>query len=194
MYERGAHVGGHSRTIRTAAGVEVDTGFIVYNEHTYPNLVALFRHLGVATQASDMSFAVSLDGGRREYSAADWRGMIAQPSNLVRPRFWSMIINLLRFYREAPRVAAGLEHDLLALDAFLKREGYSDGFVQDHLLPMAAAIWSVPTAQAGAYPAAAFIRFCENHGLLKLKDRPIWRTVTGGSAAYVAKLTAPMGC
>jgi predicted NAD/FAD-binding protein len=191
MYERAAQAGGHSRTIRTAAGVAVDTGFIVYNEQTYPNLVALFRHLGVATQASDMSFAVSLDGGRREYSAADWRGMIAQPSNLVRPRFWAMLIDLLRFYRQAPRVAAGLEHDLLALDAFLKREKYSDGFVQDHLLPMAAAIWSVPAAEAGSYPAAAFIRFCENHGLLKLRDRPVWRTVTGGSAAYVAKLTAP---
>lgn len=190
VYERSDRLGGHSRTVE-AGGVPVDMGFIVYNEATYPNLIALFRHLGVETQASDMSFAVSIDDGRLEYAGTDLRGLLAQPVNALRPRFWSMLRDLLRFYREAPRDAAGLERDLTTLDAYLAREGYGPGFVQDHLLPMAAAIWSTPAAEVGAYPATAFIRFCENHGLLKLRDRPIWRTVTGGSRAYVKRLAEP---
>lgn len=190
VYERAARPGGHSRTV-DAAGTPVDMGFIVYNEATYPNLVALFRHIGVETQASDMSFAVSLDGGRLEYAGTDLRGLLAQPVNALRSRFWSMLRDLLRFYRTAPSDAAALERDLTSLDAYLAREGYGPGFVQDHLLPMAAAIWSTPVAEVGAYPATAFIRFCENHGLLKLRDRPVWRTVTGGSRAYVRRLSEP---
>ena len=192
VYERAGLLGGHSRTVE--AGIDrtpVDMGFIVYNEATYPNLIALFRHLGVPSQVSDMSFAVSIDGGRLEYAGTDLRGLLAQPVNALRPRFWSMLRDLLRFYREAPRDAAALERDLVSLDDYLAREGYGPGFVQDHLLPMAAAIWSTPAAEVGAYPATAFIRFCENHGLLKLRDRPAWRTVTGGSRAYVERLAAP---
>src|SRR5690606_31811172 len=147
------------------------------------NLVALFRHLGVATQASDMSFSVSIDDGRLEYAGTTLRGLFVQPVNLLRPRFWAMLRDLLRFYRAAPRDAQAMERDLVSLDAYLARKGYGAGFVQDHLLPMAAAIWCTPAAEIGAYPAAAFIRFCENHGLLKLRDRPVWRTVTGGSQA-----------
>jgi len=192
VYEREDRPGGHSRTVAAGpGGAPVDMGFIVYNEATYPNLVALFRHLGVPTQASDMSFAVSMDGGRLEYAGTDMRGLFAQPSNALRPRFWRMLRDLLRFYRDAPRDAAALERDLVSLDGYLAREGYGPGFVQDHLLPMAAAIWSTPAVEVGAYPATAFIRFCENHGLLKLRDRPVWRTVTGGSRAYVERLVAP---
>jgi predicted NAD/FAD-binding protein len=189
VYERADRLGGHSRTVSVGpAATPVDMGFIVYNEATYPNLIALFRHLSVPTQASDMSFAVSMDDGRLEYAGTDLRGLFAQPVNALRPRFWSMLRDLLRFYREAPRDAAALDRDLVSLDTYLARQGYGKGFVQDHLLPMAAAIWSTPAAEVGAYPAAAFIRFCENHGLLKLRDRPVWRSVTGGSRAYVERL------
>ncbi len=190
VYEQADRPGGHSRTV-DAGGTPVDMGFIVYNEATYPNLVALFRHLGVETRASDMSFGVSMDDGRLEYAGTDLRGLLAQPANLLRPRFWAMLRDLLRFYREAPRDAAMLERDLTSLGDYLRRGGYGPGFVEDHLLPMAAAIWSTPTTDVGAYPAAAFIRFCENHGLLRLSDRPIWRTVAGGSRSYVSRLCAP---
>ena len=192
LYEQAPRLGGHTRTVQVPGTGPVDMGFIVYNEATYPNLVALFRHLGVATQASDMSFAVSLGGGRLEYAGTDLRGLFAQPGNAFSPRFWSMLRDLLRFYRNAPRDAVALERDLISLDAYLKGRGYGAAFVHDHLLPMAAAIWSTPAAEVGAYPAAVFIRFCENHGLLKLRDRPVWRSVTGGSSAYIGKLTASL--
>ncbi len=191
LYEAAPRLGGHTRTIQVPGTGPVDIGFIVYNEATYPNLVALFRHLGVATRASDMSFGVSLDGGRREYAGTNLGGLLAQPGNALSPRFWGMLRDLVRFYREAPQDAAGLERDLISLDAYLAGKGYGAGFVQDHLLPMAAAIWSTPAAEVGAYPATAFIRFCENHGLLQLTNRPVWRTVVGGSSAYISKLTAP---
>ena len=190
VYEKAPRLGGHTRTIEVPDVGPVDMGFIVYNEATYPNLVALFRHLGVATQPSDMSFAASLAGGRREYAGTDLSGLLAQKSNAFSPRFWLMLRDLMRFYRQAPRDAAPLERDLISLNAYLRGRNFSDAFVRDHLLPMAAAIWSTPAAEVGAYPAFAFIRFCENHGLLKLRNRPPWRTVSGGSQAYIGKLTA----
>ncbi|MBN8902832.1 MAG: FAD-dependent oxidoreductase, partial [Rhodospirillales bacterium] len=192
LYEQAPRLGGHTCTVPVPGVGPVDMGFIVYNEPTYPNLVALFRHLGVATQPSDMSFSVSIENGGLEYAGSDLRGLLAQPSNLLRPRFWSMMRDLLRFYREAPADAAALSRDLTSLDAYLAGRGYGVPFVRDHLLPMAAAIWSTPSARVGAYPATAFIRFCESHGLLKLRDRPVWRTVTGGSARYLNPLAAPV--
>ena len=192
VYEAADRVGGHANTVSVAtpAGLlAVDTGFIVYNESTYPNLSALFRHLGVATRESDMSFAVSIDAGRLEYAGTDLRGLFAQPRNLLRPRFWGMLRDLLRFYRAAPRDLARLERELGSLDDYLRDGGYGAALQEDHLLPMSAAIWSCPAANARLHPAAAFIRFCDNHGLLKVADRPAWRTVTGGSREYVAKLT-----
>ncbi len=191
LYEHAPRLGGHTRTVAVPGTGPVDMGFIVYNEATYPNLVALFRHLGVATRASEMSFGVSLRDGLREYAGTNLAGLFAQPGNALSPRFWAMLRDLLRFYREAPRDAPALERDLISLDAYLRGQGYGPGFVQDHLLPMAAAIWSTPAAEVGAYPATAFIRFCENHGLLRLTNRPVWRTVVGGSSAYIEKLTAP---
>ena len=192
VYEAADRVGGHANTVTVATSdglLAVDTGFIVYNESTYPNLTALFRHLGVATRESDMSFAVSIDAGRLEYAGTDLRGLFAQPRNLMRPRFWSMLRDLLRFYRAAPRDLARLERELGSLDDYLREGGYGAALQEDHLLPMSAAIWSCPAADARLHPAAAFIRFCDNHGLLKIADRPAWRTVTGGSREYVAKLT-----
>jgi predicted NAD/FAD-binding protein len=193
VYEQADRLGGHSNTVDVpgpGGPVAVDTGFIVYNEHTYPNLTALFRHLDVPTVESDMSFAVSLRDGALEYAGTDLRGLFAQRRNLLRPRFWTMLRDLLRFYREAPRDIATLDDPALSLRAYLDARGYSRAFVEDHLLPMAAAIWSTPSAAVGDQPAASFIRFCANHGLLQVRDRPAWRTVAGGSRRYVEKLTA----
>jgi len=189
LFEKDDRPGGHSNTVSLpgpSGPMAVDTGFIVYNEPSYPNLTALFRHLGVETKASDMSFAVSLDGGALEYSGSGLAGLFAQPRNLLRPRFWGMLSELLRFYREAPRRVR--ERPGLTLGAFLEAEGYGEAFVEDHLLPMAAAVWSSPATAMRDYPAETFVRFCENHGLLRIKDRPVWRTVTGGSRRYVARL------
>jgi len=185
LFEAASWVGGHSHTVDTATG-PVDMGFIVYNEQTYPNLTALLRYLDVPTQASDMSFAVSLDGGRLEYAGTSPDGLFAQRRNLVSPRFWSMLRDLLRFYRTARRDLPALGDVTLA--EYLAHNRYGRAFIDDHLLPMAAAIWSTPTARIGDYPAASFIRFCENHGLLKLVARPVWRTVGGGSRSYVDRL------
>src|SRR5262249_35039588 len=143
----------------------------------------LFRHLEVPTRPSDMSFAVSLDGGGLEYAGTDLSGLFAQRRNLLRPHFWAMLRDLLRFYREAPRAAIA---ESSSLGDYLAEGGYGAAFIEDHLLPMAAAIWSTPADRVRDYPAAAFIRFCDEHGLLRLRNRPQWRTVVGGSRAYVA--------
>ena len=191
VYERDGRLGGHSNTVEvgTADGaVPVDTGFIVYNETTYPNLTALFAHLGVPTHASDMSFAVSLEDGELEYSGSSLNGLVAQRSNVFRPRFWSMLNDLWRFYREAPRDLSSLD-DLSSLEQYLDAGYYGEVFRSDHLLPMAAAIWSASPSLMLQYPAASFIRFHDNHGLLRLRNRPQWRTVVGGSRTYVDALT-----
>jgi predicted NAD/FAD-binding protein len=190
IYERDGRLGGHSNTVevRMPDGVvPVDTGFIVYNEKTYPNLTALFAHLGVVTHPSEMSFAVSLDDGELEYSGTSLNGLFAQRSNVFRPRFWSMLNDLWRFYREAPRDLSSLD-DLSSLEQYLDAGCYGEVFRSDHLLPMAAAIWSASPSQMLQYPAASFIRFHDNHGLLQLRNRPPWRTVAGGSRTYVDAL------
>jgi len=193
LYEKADRLGGHSNTVaaRTSHGeVAVDTGFICFNDATYPNLIALFAHLGIETRATDMSFAVSLDDGRYEYAAP---ALFAQRRNAFRPRFWSMLSEVLRFYRDAPNHLKELNNPNLTLSDYLKREGFSEAFRDDHLLPMAAAIWSSPAHTLMDYPAEAFIRFCGNHGLLKLVGRPLWRTVEGGSRVYVEHLARSLG-
>lgn len=186
VYEKAQRLGGHSHTVE-ADGRPVDTGFICFNDVTYPNLKALFERLAVQTQATDMSFAVSLEEGGFEYAAP---GLFAQRRNALRPRFWSMLGEVLRFYRQAPADLAGVVDPGLTLGDYLRREGFSDAFRDDHLLPMAAAIWSSPASTLLDYPAEAFIRFCDNHGLLKLVGRPIWRTVVGGSRVYVERMAS----
>jgi predicted NAD/FAD-binding protein len=193
IFEAESRAGGHSCTIETgvpAAPSPVDMGFIVYNEVAYPNLTALFRHLKIATRPSEMSFSVSLDDGRLEYSGTGLAGLLAQKRNLVSPRFWSMLRDLLRFYRQAPADVAGL--GLTSLGDYLDSRFYGAAFREDHLYPMAAAIWSAPAGKVAAYPAAAFVNFCDNHGLLKLSGRPAWRTVDGGAKTYVEALLAPL--
>ncbi|MBO9707955.1 MAG: FAD-dependent oxidoreductase [Caulobacter sp.] len=186
LYEADARLGGHANTVE-ADGVAVDTGFIVYNEVNYPNLTALFDHLDVPTKPADMSLAISLDDGDLEYGSKSLASLFAQPSMLFRPRFWSMVRDLNRFYRTAPGHLATLD-PVVSLSQYLKEQGYGAALRQDHLLPMAAAIWSASIEGAGEHPAAAFIRFFENHDLLRFVGRRSWRTVDGGSRVYVEAL------
>jgi predicted NAD/FAD-binding protein len=192
VYECNGRIGGHSNTVAVQGAqgpIAVDTGFIVYNELTYPNLTALFAHLKVPTQLSNMSFAVSLADGDVEYSGTNLSGLFAEKRNLFRPRFWSMLNDLRRFYRQAPRDRAVLEQLHITLGDYLDANAYGAAFRRDYLLPMAAAIWSAPANAILNYPAASFIRFQDSHGLLRLRNRPPWRTVVGGSRTYVERLT-----
>jgi predicted NAD/FAD-binding protein len=192
LFERDSRPGGHSHTIDLdlpEGRLPVDTGFIVFNDRTYPNLRALFDHLGVATRPTEMSFAASMDDGRFEYSGTDLRGLFAQKRNLLRPRMWRMLADTRRFYREA-RVAAAADGGATTLGDYLHHAGYGADFVGDHLLPMGGAIWSSSPAQVLRHPLRSFVRFCDNHGLLQLRDRPQWRTVVGGSRTYVRELLA----
>ena len=193
VYERADRIGGHSNTVVASVGghdILVDTGFIVFNRRTYPNLTALFELLKVPTQVSEMSFAVSMDGGELEYSGGGMSGLFGQPRNLMRPRFWSMLADLVRFYRRAPLDPELIDDEQISLGDYLVRGQYGNAFRDDHLLPMASAIWSAPPAEMLSYPAAAFIRFHDNHGLLQLRQRPAWETVVGGSRNYVERLTS----
>jgi uncharacterized protein len=191
LLEADSRPGGHSNTVVAnfpgSDGVAVDTGFIVFNHATYPNLTALLQHLGVQTHATDMSFAVS---GRFEYAGHGINGLLSQRSNLLRPAFWRMVRDIRRFYDEA--VSLDIADDLSLLE-LLATHGYSQEFSEHHLLPMAAAIWSTEVNEVGHMQARAFVEFFSNHGLLQLRDRPKWHTVKGGSIEYVNKLLATPG-
>ncbi|WP_114395385.1 NAD(P)/FAD-dependent oxidoreductase [Oleisolibacter albus] len=196
VYEQNEYVGGHSNTVdvltRDGRAVAVDTGFIVYNEATYPNLTALFDHLGVETDASMMSFAVSIDRGRLEYSGSNLAGMFAQKRNLLSPTYHLMLRDIVRFYKEAPKLLNDPSAVDLTLGEYLVRQNYGHRFIYDHLLPMGSAIWSCTISEMLRFPLQSFVRFFQNHGLLKLKNRPQWRTVHGGSRAYVRKMLAEL--
>lgn len=194
VYERADRIGGHSNTVLASVGgvdIPVDTGFIVFNPGAYPNLTALFAQLAVPTQPAEMSLAVSLDDGVTEYSGTGLSGLLAQPGNLLRPRFWSMLRDIARFYRQATRDADLLSDETASLGDYLLAGNYGAAFRDDHLLPMASAIWSAPPREILSFPVATFIRFHRNHGLLQLTGRPQWRTVTGGSIGYVRRLIEP---
>jgi predicted NAD/FAD-binding protein len=192
VYERADRIGGHCNTILASIdgrSIPIDTGFVVFNRRTYPNLTSLFEHLQVPTELSNMSFAVSLDEGAIEYSGSGLTGVFGQPRNLMRPRFWSMLSDLVRFYRQAARDGTLIDDEKVTLGDYLRMGGYGNAFRDHHILPMASAIWSAPPAQMMSYPAASFIRFHHNHGLLQLRHRPAWETVAGGSRTYVERLT-----
>jgi uncharacterized protein len=193
VFEKEPIVGGHSHSVNVGTkdkALWVDMGFIVFNTPCYPNLTALFDALGVDHQLSDMSFGVSIDKGDLEYSSVSVSGFLAQWRNVLRPRFLTMLIDLLRFYKQAPLDLKARNDPNLTLGQYLKAKHYSKTFINDHLLPQSAAIWSTSAGQIMDYPFKAFIQFFENHGLLKLTNRVLWRTVTGGSQAYVQKLIA----
>jgi uncharacterized protein len=194
VYEQSERIGGHSNTVIASVGgreIPVDTGFIVFNRSAYPNLVALFEHLAVPVQVSDMSLAISLDNGSLEYSGSGLSGLFAQPRNLFRPRFLLMLRDVVKFYRQATRDADLLQDETLSVGDYLASGGYGAAFRDDHLLPMASAIWSAPPGEILSFPVATFIRFHRNHGLLQLTQRPAWETVAGGSIVYVKRLIQP---
>ena len=194
VFESEAEIGGHSHTVNVGTPEKplwLDMGFIVFNEPCYPNLIQLFKHLDVPHQLSDMSFGVSIDKGRLEYSSLGLKGLFAQTRNLFRPRFLSLLLDIMRFYREAPKDLAARARENYRLGDYLKDRNYGRAFIDDHLLPQAAAIWSTSANQIMDYPFRAFIAFFENHGLLQIMDRILWRSVIGGAQAYVKKLAAP---
>lgn len=194
LFEADSRLGGHANTVTVERPgkkpIAVDTGFIVYNEKNYPNLVALFAQLGVPTLETEMSFAASLHGGKLEYSGSGLGGLLGQKINLLRPRFWKMVRDIMRFYKIAPDLLNDPALQGVSLGDYLDCNNYSDGFVDDHLLPMGAAIWSMTAKDMRDYPLQAFIRFFVNHGLVQLSGRPQWRTVKGGSREYVSRIMA----
>ena len=191
LFEKQDRIGGHANTQEVVIDhqtIPVDTGFIVYNELNYPNLVGLFDHLNVPTKGSQMTFSVSLRDRSLEYEGT-LRGLLAQPSNLFKPRYWSMLNGLRKFYANAYDYSRTSPIDE-TLGAFIRRCKFSDAFIEDHLLPMGAAIWSCPAETMLEFPARSFIQFMQNHKLMNYIDRPIWRTVAGGSREYIKRLLA----
>jgi predicted NAD/FAD-binding protein len=195
VFEAEERPGGHTRTIEveTEAGVHhVDTGFIVFNDRTYPGFERLLERLQVESQPSEMSFSVSDGRGEFEYNGASANGLFAQRSNLVRPSFLRMVRDLMRFNREAPALV-GLNGTGPTLLDFLDEGGYSREFVERLIVPQASAVWSADPSDMSQFPASLLAEFFQNHGLFGLTDRPNWRTVKGGSARYVERLLGPMG-
>lgn len=196
VFEADHRLGGHTHTQEiTVDGVQfpVDTGFIVFNHKTYPGLKKWFELLGVETAPSDMSFSASLNLGQVEWCGTNLDSVFAQRSNLLSPKFWFMLRDILRFNREAPLDAAKFRLTISggpSLGEYLDRQGYGQLFLDAYLLPMAGAIWSCPTEQMRAFPMATFTRFCENHGLLSISSRPQWYTVRHGARNYLHKLQA----
>ena len=193
LFEAGDYLGGHTHTVDvTLEGRThpVDTGFLVFNEKTYPNLIALFEQLGVDSVETEMSFAVSLQSPDLEWAGSSLATLFGQKRNLLRRPFWAMLSDILRFNRESTAWLATHPDEGRSLREFLVQGRYSDAFSDWYLLPMAAAIWSCPTGQMLDMPLATFIRFCHNHGLLQIFDRPLWRTVKGGGREYVNRIAA----
>jgi predicted NAD/FAD-binding protein len=190
LIEADARLGGHSNTVDCevdGVDVAVDTGFIVYNPPAYPNLTALFRHLEVPTAPSNMTFSVSMGKGAYEYAGSGLAQVVGQAGNLLSLGHWRMIRDIPRFFKTTLAKLPSLSEDM-TIAQFLKAEGYSDYFLERHLLPMAGAIWSAAPGDMRDYPAKAFLQFFHNHGLLKITNRPLWRTVKGGSREYVSRL------
>ena len=202
LFEAGSWFGGHAHTVDvTLAGPDgeplahgVDTGFLVFNERTYPNLIRLFAQLGVDTAPSDMSFSVQVQGARAggalEWSGSDLDSVFAQRRNLVSPRFLGMLADILRFNRRATAIAERGQDAELAepIGEFLAREGLGAAFREWYFMPMIGCIWSCPTDQMLRFPIGTMIRFCHNHGLIQVADRPQWHTVRGGARHYVEKI------
>jgi uncharacterized protein len=192
LFEKEDRLGGHANTVDvTIDGLThpVDTGFLVFNDWTYPNLIALFSHIGIEHVPSDMSFSVSLANGAFEWAGSNSvMTTFAQPSNVFRPAFWSMIFDLLRFNREATQLVDSGAQMLGTLGEYLTAHGYGRAFRERYLVPMAACIWSTPARSIDAFPLATFLTFCRNHGLISVNNRPQWRTVLRGSRTYVERL------
>lgn len=195
LFEKDGRPGGHTATVDIdydGRAISVDTGFIVYNEANYPNLTALFAELGVATHKSDMSFSLSLDHGRLEWSGDNLATLFAQKRNLLKPSFLWMIREILRFNKLCLKDRAAGFLASRSIGDYLNWRGFSPGFTNNYLVPMAAAIWSTPAARMLDFPAEHFVNFFDNHRLIYSTPHP-WRTVTGGSRNYLDKLLKPLG-
>ena len=192
VFEADSRIGGHTNTIDVAIDGRqwaVDTGFIVFNDWTYPHFIELLDELGVDSQPSDMSFSVRCERTGLEYNGASMNALFAQRSNLFRPKFYRMLREILRFNREAPALL-DMPGDSINLGEYLDQNGYSKQFIEHYIVPMGAAIWSSTPGGMARVPAKFFVRFFTNHGLLSVKNRPAWRVIKGGSRAYMDKLVA----
>lgn len=193
VFEAGDYVGGHTNTITVdepGGPVDVDTGFIVFNDRNYPNFEAMLAELGVPSQPANMSFGVSDGRGRFEWAARGARGIFARPRHLVDPQFIRMLSDLVRFNREA-RELRGVNGSGPSLGAFLEEGRYSDYFIDRLIVPQVSAVWSADPEQMWSFPASFLATFFDNHGVLQIRNRPTWRTIPGGSRRYVEALTAP---
>ncbi|WP_203008199.1 NAD(P)/FAD-dependent oxidoreductase [Pseudomonas paraversuta] len=194
VFEASDWVGGHTHTVDVGIGgrhYKIDTGFIVFNDWTYPNFIKLIDRLGVRSKATEMSFSVHDPRRNFEYNGNSLNSLFAQRSNLLSPGFWGMLRDILRFNRQAVR---DLQQQRIASDTrlgdYLQQRCYGPRFIEHYIVPMGAAIWSMPLAEMQAFPLQAFIRFFKNHGLLSITNRPQWRVIEGGSSAYVQPLSA----
>jgi predicted NAD/FAD-binding protein len=197
LFEREDYAGGHANTLAIDAGgreLGLDTGFMVFNDHTYPGFSRLLRELGVATQPGDMSISVRCRACQLEYSSRGLNGMLAQRSNAFRPARWRLGWDILRFYRDTRRVLRDGSCEQATLAVFLQEKGYGAEFARHFLLPLASAVWSMPPGTVGDMPATYFLRFLQNHGIIGLQPAFVWRTVRGGSREYVRRLTESFGC
>lgn len=193
VYEAGSYLGGHTDTHELTVdgkSIAVDSGFIVFNEYNYTGFTELLSALGVESQRSDMSFSVVNEESGLEYGAAGLARLFAQKRNLLRPDFYRMLRDIVRFYREAPTLLNDANENELSLGEYLSRERYSQIFIDNHILPMASALWSASTQSILDFPAGYFVAFMNNHQMLNLNIRPEWRVVKGGSASYVKALSA----
>ena len=190
VYEAADYIGGHTNTIDVdgqGKTLAIDTGFIVFNDRTYPNFIQMLDDIGQPSQPSEMSFSVHSEDGRIEYKGSSLNGLFSQRKNLFKPSFYRMVSDILRFNRDA---VADIQQfgQQLTLGEYLSARNYSKQFSDDYLIPMIAAIWSAEPVSVYEMPALFLVRFFENHGLLQLKDRPQWRVIEGGSREYVKRL------
>lgn len=195
VFEAGSYIGGHTNTVTiplSGKNYAVDTGFIVFNDWTYPNFIRLMELLGVASQPTTMSFSVHDPQSGLEYNGTSINTLFAQRRNFLRPSFYRMIRDILRFGREAPLLLTQNDDDAsLTIDDYVRKNHYSKEFVEQYLLPMGGAIWSAGTLAMRTFPARYFIQFFKNHGMLSVDERPQWRVISGGSASYIKPLTEP---
>jgi predicted NAD/FAD-binding protein len=195
LYEAAPRLGGHTNTIDVTVDeccFPVDTGFLVFNQRTYPNLSALFELLGIEAAPSDMSFSARIEHLDLEWAGSNLGTVFGQRRNLLRPAFIGMVSDILRFNRETTELATRITASTESLGEFLEQRRYGKAFRDWYLLPMAAAIWSCPTESMLAYPLTTFVRFCHNHGLLQIMNRPQWLTVKGGGREYVRRMAADL--
>lgn len=194
LYEKENWIGGHTHTVDVdfdGHRYAIDTGFIVYNDRTYPNFIKLLDQLGVKGRATEMSFSVHCESSEIEYASRDLNALFAQRSNLLRPAHYRMLADILRFNRESPALLKSPCG--LSLKDYVAKNGYSEAFVERYILPMCAAIWSGSLDAAGDFPADHFVEFFDNHGLLSVSGQPQWYTVDGGSREYVRALEEKLG-